>query len=100
MRSLLATIGMILIMYTVAQAEPVTPYGDFCPKCSHYGYCQRPLSMAESIEAIKEYYKEKGLRAEVVGFQGRFIKVNVFRKSILVDTVIFDRRTGRLRSVQ
>lgn len=85
---------------SVALAGPVTPYGDFCPKCSRYGYCQRPLSKAESIDAINEYYKQKGLHPKVVEAHGRFLKVNVYKDNKLVDIVIFDRRTGRLRSIR
>jgi hypothetical protein len=100
MKRLFVVIGIVLMFAGSALAGPVTPYGDFCPRCSRYGYCKKPLSRAESIEAIIEYYKEKGLRAEVVGFHGRFIKVNVYKEKKLVDTVIFDRRTGRLRSIR
>ncbi len=100
MKRIIATIGFVLVLSTMALAGPVTPYGDFCPRCSRYGYCKKPLSKTESIEAIRDYYREKGLRTEVVGFHGRFIMVNVYRGKALVDTVIFDRRTGRLRSIQ
>ncbi|RME64969.1 MAG: hypothetical protein D6778_07080 [Nitrospirae bacterium] len=100
MKRLIAIIGFILVLGSTATAGPVTPYGDFCPKCSKYGYCRRPLSKAESIEAINEYYRAKGLEVRIVEAHGRFLKVNVYKKDKLVDTVIFDRRTGRLRSIR
>ncbi len=99
MGRLIGIIGLIYLLATQALAGPVTPYGDFCPKCSRYGYCRRPLTRAESIEAIRDYYRRKGLETRIVQFRGRFIMVNVYKDKKLVDTVIFDRRTGRLRSV-
>lgn len=77
----------------------VTPYGDFCPKCSNYGMCRSELSRYEAVQAIESYFSDRGFAIGNVEGMGRFIKVEVFKGDRLVDRVIFDRRTGRLRSI-
>ncbi len=79
--------------------EAVTPYGDFCPMASKYGMHRHNISIEEAKEALSEYYKEKGLNIWIVEIRGRFIKINVTDGKKIVDTVIFDRHTGRLRSI-
>lgn len=77
----------------------VTPYGDFCPRCSRYGVGTRPVVHAEAVAAMHAYFHAKGLSIQNVRKMGRFMMVDVYQKGTLVDTVIFDRRTGRLRSI-
>ncbi len=77
----------------------VTPYGDFCPRCSNYGFCKSILSHEDSEKAIVDYYNKKGLNIEIVNIRGRFIKAKIKDKNIVVDEIIFDRRTGRIRSI-
>ena len=77
----------------------VTPYGDYCSRISHYGMHKSIIDMKHAEEALKHYYGEKGLDVEVVSREGRFIKAIVKDEHAVVDTIIFDRNTGRLRSV-
>jgi len=77
----------------------VTPYGDFCPRCSRYGVGTRPVVHAEAVAAMHAYFHAKGLSIGNVRNMGRFMIADVYQDGKLVDTVIFDRRTGRLRSI-
>lgn len=77
----------------------VTPYGDFCPKCTNYGMCRSQLGHREAVAAIDSYFSNKGLEVGNIRKRGRFIRVDVFRDGELVDKIIFDKRTGRLRSI-
>lgn len=77
----------------------ITPYGDFCPRCSKYGMGRIPVKRYEAEEAVRDYFMHKGFTVRVVEARGRFMRFDVFRGSILVDKVIFDRRTGRIRSI-
>jgi len=79
--------------------SPVTPYGDFCPRCSHYGICDTPLSHEDAEKAMVDYYKKKGLHVEIENARGRFIKAKVKDEKDTVDVIIFDRHTGRIRSI-
>jgi hypothetical protein len=79
----------------------VTPYGDFCPNCSVYGvrYKHRQVRHDKAIEAIRAYFAKRGFTIGNVRGIGRFIKVDVYRKGELVDRLVFDRKTGRIRSI-
>lgn len=82
------------------QGEPgITPYGDNCPTCSKYGTCKEKLSFYESVHDLQAYFAKKGLDIGNITGGGRFLRVEVKRGEVLVDRVIFDRKTGRLRSV-
>ncbi len=79
--------------------RPVTPYGDFCPRCGNYGMCKFMMSPEEAEKAMMDYYNKKGFEVEVGKVKGRFIKARIKEKGRVVDTIIFDRRTGRIRSI-
>ncbi len=100
------TLTMIIVLFMLSTAvfawrhgSPVTPYGDFCPRCSNYGVCKTVLSPEDSKKAIIDYYNKKGLDVEIVNIRGRFIKAKIKDEDIAVDEIIFDRRTGRIRSI-
>jgi hypothetical protein len=77
----------------------ITPYGDFCPRCGKYGTCNNPMNPGEAEKAMEDYYREKGFDIEVVKVKGRFIRANIKDKGEVVDVIIFDRHTGRIRSI-
>ncbi len=77
----------------------ITPYGDFCERVSHYGMHKRMLSNEEVKEALTHYFGEKGLKFELVENSGRFVKAIIKDSNKVVDTIILDRHTGRIRSV-
>lgn len=93
---------LILIQNTDSFAGhkgPVTPYGDFCPRCSEYGNCKSKMSHDDAKEALINYYHKKGLGVELEKKRGRFIRVKIKNRNEVVDIIIFDRRTGRIRSI-
>ena len=81
------------------RGKAVTPYGDFCSRCSKYGTGRKPINMNEAVAAMKHYFKSKGLNVKKVGGRGRFLKAEIYKGDLLVDRVLFDRRTGRIRSI-
>jgi hypothetical protein len=92
---------LLLPMVSVAYAENknVTPYGDYCKEYSVYGICRRVISPDEAVSALRNYYGEKGCRVLIVLQRGRFIVAEIYRRHQQVDKIIFDRKTGRLRSI-
>lgn len=82
-----------------AGEEMVTPYGDYSSKCTTYGTCKAPLPPIEAIAAIEQYYMDKGYKVVHIRHRGRFIEAEIYDKNKLVDKVLFDRKTGRIRSV-
>lgn len=81
------------------EKETVTPYGDFCPRCNQYGNCKSTMSHEEAKEALIDYYHRKGLNVQVENKHGRFIRAKISDHKDVVDVIIFDRRTGRIRSI-
>ncbi len=79
--------------------KPVTPYGDFCPRCTKYGNCEKTMSHEDAKKAMLEYYYKKGLGVELEKKRGRFIRAKIKDKDKVIDVIIFDRSTGRIRSI-
>jgi hypothetical protein len=79
--------------------RPVTPYGDFCKSCGQYGTCKNMMNPDEARKAMADYYHRKGFDVEIMKIEGRFIKAKVKNRKGVVDVIIFDRKTGRIRSI-
>ena len=78
---------------------PVTPYGAYCKDCAVYGSCKEAIPPGEAIQSLKKYYEERGYSLGNVAHKGRFIEAEVLQNSRQVDKVLFDRKTGRIRSM-
>jgi len=79
--------------------RPVTPYGDFCQHCAKYGSCKTIMTHEDAEKAMIEYYHEKGLNVELENSGERFIRARIKEENSVIDIIIFDRRTGRVRSI-
>lgn len=86
-------------LFAHAGEDTVTPYGDYCKECTTYGTCKDPLPPKEAIAAIGTYYRDKGYTVGKVQHKGRFIEAEIYEGNRLVDKVLFDRKTGRIRSI-
>jgi hypothetical protein len=106
MRTLIALTTTVMLFlltsFSVVAAgqeeKPVTPFGDFCPRFTNYGMHRDMLSIEESEKALKDYYSKKGLDVEIRNMHGRFMKAEIKDNNKVVDMIIFDRRSGRIRS--
>jgi hypothetical protein len=81
------------------RGNSITPYGDFCKHVSHYGMHKSVISMKHAKEALLHYYGNKGLHVEIESKQGRFLKAKIHNGKQTVDIKIFDRHSGRVRSI-
>ena len=97
--TLMAALFLLVSVSADAGGDMVTPYGDYCSKCTTYGTCKAPLPPVEAIAAIEQYYMDRGYKVVHVRHKGRFIEAEIYDKNKLVDKVLFDRKTGRIRSV-
>jgi hypothetical protein len=96
--------AVFLIMMTVeplvfAEEGNVTPYGDYCKDCTIYGTCKEVITPRDAVIALQRYYRLKGYRVGTIYHKGRFIEAEIFKNNREVDKVLFDRKTGRLRSI-
>ena len=97
-------IFLVLTIVFLAQAVyagegGVTPFGASCAPCDTYGYCRSQLTYTEAVQNIEAYYAQKGFKASIVRQFGRFIEANIYRDGRVVERIIVDRRTGRIRSI-
>lgn len=75
----------------------VTPYGYYCR--GPYGVCKKPLKVREAVSAMQGYFHKRGFTVQVLEHRGRFIKADIFQDKKKVDCIIFDKKTGRIRSI-
>jgi hypothetical protein len=80
--------------------QQVTPVGASCPSCDTYGYCKKTLTYKQAEQNLKSYYAQKGLDAIIVKKSGRFLEADVYKKDKVVERVILDRKTGRIRPIE
>ena len=101
MRKTVFILAILLALSTGALAieRGVTPYGDFCPKCTNYGVGKQLVNHVQAVAAMKSYFMKRGMTIGNVHRMGRFMRVDVLRDGEKVDRIIFDRKSGRIRSV-
>ena len=84
---------------TAGDREAITQYGDSCPLCGDYGYCDKQPTYQEAAAALKTYYRGKGLHVVVNKHEGRFLEATVYKGRKTVDRIVLDLRTGLIRSI-
>ncbi|RMG04073.1 MAG: hypothetical protein D6726_04180 [Nitrospirae bacterium] len=93
-------LGLTSTSFAWHGGKEVTPYGDFCPMASRYGMKgERLMSLEEAKKALFHYYHPRGYNFWIVEKKNRFLKINIIKGHRVVDTIIFDRKTGRVRSI-
>ena len=93
--------ALLLLIWVPAIAgnDRVTPYGDYCRQCATYGTCKSILPLKDAVAAIGQYYMDKGFKVGRMWHKGRFIEAEIYQDNRLVDKVLFDRKTSRIRSI-
>lgn len=87
---------------SVAQTQDAPPQGDFRKAQSETRYGEkRPVtSIDEAKKKLNEYVANKDLRIEEITEKELFFEAEIRdRKNKIVDKVILDKRTGRIRSI-
>ena len=97
--ALTASFLLAAASFSSAGEGPVTPYGAYCKDCAVYGSCKESIPPREALQSLRKYYEERGYRLGAVAHKGRFIEAEVLQNSKQVDKVLFDRKTGRIRSM-
>ncbi len=74
------------------------PYGDFCPKKGFYGERRPVRNPEEALRLVRDYFSGD-IELRLIGERRWFFVIEVRRKGELLDIVILDKRTGRMRSI-
>jgi hypothetical protein len=96
---MIPTLALLLTITFVSAGMRGTPYGDFCPKCGKYGVCEELMTMEESRDAVNGYFRDQGINVRHVRGRGRFIQMELMKNNDTYDVILFDRKTGRMRSI-
>jgi len=99
---ILLTISFALAAASAAIAEEknITPYGDYSKDSESYGACTKDaISEDKAVKSLNKYYEKRGYKVKSVQHKGRFIEADIYKNDEQVDKVIFDRKSGRLRSI-
>jgi len=74
------------------------PYGSSC--YDSYGAKGHSRSISYAIEAARKYFDALGYNVKLVGHIKHFMTIEVYDDMELIDTIIVDIRSGKMRSVE
>jgi hypothetical protein len=102
-KAVLGLFVTILCIFSSATtgAEDTSPYGAYKkdPAESSYGENRPVTSIEEARRVLKEYFAKKDVRIGEIREQKFFFESEIRDKNNnLIDKVIIDKRTGRIRS--
>jgi hypothetical protein len=93
---------LIVLLITAANgyaAERSVRYGDYPEGDGAYGICRVSMGPKEAEIAIEKYFAARGLQATNMRHRDRFVVADIYRDNRLYDKILFDRKTGRIRSI-
>ncbi|HEX8947969.1 MAG TPA: hypothetical protein VF790_03340 [Dissulfurispiraceae bacterium] len=93
---------LVLGAYALVESrkDAVVPRADSCPLCGEYNYCSEQPSFNEAADVLRAYYREKGMDARAIKQDGRLLEAEIYKGGDLVDRVLLDLRTGRIKSIK
>ncbi len=77
------------------------PYGDYCPRRhGRYGAKQAVHSREEARTILEDYFRDRELTIGPIAERKWFFRAELRdHENNLVDIIIIDKRTGRIRSI-
>jgi hypothetical protein len=79
------------------RGKPSVHYGAYCSM--PYGFRQHAAGMVEATEALKAYFAKRGLEVRLLSHDRRFLRADIYDGDERVDSILFDRLTGKMRSI-
>lgn len=76
------------------------PYGDYCPMWGSYGARKLVKTADEAKKILQDYFSKEDVKIGRITERRWFFKAEILDKNnALIDVVIIDKRTGRIRSI-
>ncbi|HAM50024.1 MAG TPA: hypothetical protein DCP92_04780 [Nitrospiraceae bacterium] len=85
-------------VYAEIDAKEISVYGDHCQLCGEYAYCRKQPTYGQAVSALRSYYEQRGLQVLVLKQKARFLEAEIYKGGCIVDRVLLDLKTGRIRS--
>ncbi len=95
-------LSVITTFYVYAENRPsesATSDGERCPMCGAYGYCKEQPTHKEAVNVLQSHYAKKGMQVVIIKQDGRFIEAEITKNKKLIDKILLDSKTGRIRSI-
>lgn len=70
-----------------------------CLLCGDYEYCRVEPSFEVASSVLKSFYEKRGFKVGSLKRKGRFIQTEIYDNNKIVDKILLDLRTGRIRSM-
>jgi hypothetical protein len=86
------------LLYAAQEGGVIILYGDYAQWCTVYGTRTNDIGPKEAEQVIERYFASKGLRVTNINHKGRFIEAEIYKDGRRLDVILFDRKTGRIRS--
>jgi hypothetical protein len=96
---LLIVFVLLVAVDALAETRGAMPYGDYPQFQNAYGISKESLGSREAEMALEKYFAGQGLKASNLRHRDRFIEAEIYKGDRLFDKVLFDRKTGRIRSI-
>lgn len=76
------------------------PYGNYCPMWGKYG-ARKPVRTVDEVRKIlQEYFSDESLKIDKIKEKRWYFEAEIKDKTdALIDRLIVDKRTGRIRSI-
>lgn len=98
MRYILSAVFLMAALLMHTTSEGVTTYDDYPQWSNAYGIYNEDISPQEAENIIERYFASKGLTVTNMRHKGRFIEAEIYKNNKPFDKILFDRKTGRIRS--
>lgn len=86
------------LLHAAQEGKVIIFYGDYAHWCTVYGTRAEDIGPREAEQVVEKYFASKGLRATNFTHKGRFMEAEIYRNDKRLDVILFDRKTGRIRS--
>lgn len=98
-RNILPIIALLAVAAEGYGGQHSAPYGDYPEWNSAYGICRVDLGTREAEMAIQKYFASRGFTVRNIRHRERFVEADVYKDRLLFDKILFDKKTGRVRSI-
>ena len=103
-RALIAGLVTTLLLYAPLDAQAWkgkedkgVSYGTYCS--TRYGAKDKSVTLQKAMEQLRKFYARRGFEVQMESHKGWVIRAGIFKGNKKIDSIVYDIRTGRMRSI-